>query len=85
MTSKKKTTQVKDEITILFERILTLEITLSAIFDELVETHVINSDKVNDKIQHNLEILNKQVQEINSVSKKMNNMTMFMGNEIGEA
>jgi hypothetical protein len=85
MTSKKKPTQVKDEFTILFERILTLEITLSAIFDELVETNVINSDKVNDKIQHNLEILNKQVQEINSVSKKMNNMTMFMGNDIGEA
>ena len=85
MTSKNKPTQVKDEFTILFERILTLEITLSAIFDELVETNVINSDKVNDKIQHNLEILNKQVQEINSVSKKMNNMTMFMGNDIGEA
>lgn len=85
MTSKSKPTQVKDEFTILFERILTLEITLSAIFDELVETNVINSDKVNDKIQHNLEILNKQVQEINSVSKKMNNMTMFMGNDIGEA
>jgi len=85
MTSKKKPTQVKDEFTILFERILTLEITLSAIFDELVETNVINSDKVNDKIQHNLEILNKQVQEINSVSKKINNMTMFMGNDIGEA
>jgi len=85
MTSKKKPTQVKDEFTILFERILTLEITLSAIFDELVETNVIDSDKVNDKIQNNLEILNKQVQEINSVSKKMNNMTMFMGNNIGEA
>lgn len=85
MNSKKKPTQTKDETTILFERILTLEITLSAIFDELVETGVINSDKVNDKIQNNLEILNKQVQEINSVSKKMNTMTMFMGNEIGEA
>lgn len=85
MTSKKKPTQVKDEFTILFERILTLEITLSAIFDQLVETDIINSDKVNDKIQHNLEILNKQVQEINSVSKKMNSMTMFMGNDIGEA
>lgn len=85
MTSKKKPIQVKDESTILFERILILEITLSAIFDELVETDVINSDKVNDKIQHNLKILNKQVQEINSVSKKMNNMTMFMGNDIGEA
>ena len=85
MTSKKKPTQVKDEFTILFERILTLEITLSAIFDELVETNIIDSDKVNGKIQHNLEILNKQVQEINSVSKKMNNMTMFMGNDIGEA
>jgi hypothetical protein len=85
MTSKSKPTQSKDEITILFERILTLEITLSAIFDELVETNVIDSDKVNDKIQNNLEILNKQVQEINSVSKKMNNMTMFMGNDIGEA
>ena len=85
MTSKKKPTQVKDEFTILFERILTLEITLSAIFDELVETNVIDSDKVNDKIQNNLTILNKQVQEINSVSKKMNNMTMFMGNNIGEA
>jgi len=85
MTSKKKPTQVKDEFTILFERILTLEITLSAIFDELVETNVIDSDKVNDKIQNNLAILNKQVQEINSVSKKMNNMTMFMGNDIGEA
>jgi len=40
MTSKSKPTQSKDEITILFERILTLEITLSAIFDELVETNV---------------------------------------------
>jgi len=85
MTSKKKPTQVKDEFTILFERILILEITLSAIFDELVETDLINSDKVNDKIQHNLKILNKQVQEINSVSKKINTMSMFMGNEIGEA
>lgn len=85
MTSKKKPTQVKDEFTILFERILTLEITLSAIFDELVETNIIDSDKVNGKIQHNLEILNKQVQELNSVSKKINTMNMFMGNEIGEA
>lgn len=85
MNPKKKPTQVKDEITILFERILTLEITLSAIFDELVETNVVDLDKVNDKIQANLAILNKQVQELNSVSKKMNTMTMFMGNEIGEA
>lgn len=85
MNSKKKPTQPKDEITILFERILTLEITLSAIFDELVETGVINSDTVNDKIQNNLEILNKQVQELNTISKKMNSVTMFMGNEIGEA
>jgi len=85
MTSKKKPTQVKDEFTILFERILTLEITLSAIFDELVETNVIDSDKVNDKIQNNLTILNKQVQELNLASKKMNTMTMFMGNDIGEA
>jgi hypothetical protein len=85
MTSKSKPIQSKDEITILFERILTLEITLSAIFDELVETNVIDSDKVNDKIQHNLEILNKQVQELNLASKKMNTMTMFMGNDIGEA
>jgi hypothetical protein len=85
MTSKSKPTQSKDEITILFERILTLEITLSAIFDELVETNVIDSDKVNDKIQNNLTILNKQVQELNLASKKMNTMTMFMGNDIGEA
>lgn len=85
MTSKSKPTQSKDEITILFERILILEITLSAIFDELVETNVIDSDKVNDKIQNNLAILNKQVQELNSISKKMNTMTMFMGNDIGEA
>jgi hypothetical protein len=85
MNSKSKPIQSKDEITILFERILTLEITLSAIFDELVETNVIDSDKVNDKIQNNLAILNKQVQELNSISKKMNTMTMFMGNDIGEA
>ena len=85
MNSKKKVKQPKDEITILFERILTLEITLSAILDELVETGVINSDTVNDKIQNNLEVLNKQVQELNAISKKMNSVTMFMGNEIGEA
>jgi len=85
MTSKKTTKVPKDEITILFERILTLEITLSAILDELVETGVINSDTVNDKIQNNLEVLNKQVQELNAISKKMNSVTMFMGNEIGEA
>ena len=85
MNSKSKPIQSKDEITILFERILTLEITLSAIFDELVETNVIDSDKVNDKIQNNLAILNKQVQELNSISKKMNTRNMFMGNDIGEA
>ena len=85
MNSKKTAKVPKDEITILFERILTLEITLSAIFDELVETEVINSDKVNDKIQNNLVLLNKQVEELNLVSKKMNSMTMFMGNDIGEA
>jgi hypothetical protein len=85
MNSKSKPIHSKDEITILFERILTLEITLSAIFDELVETNVIDSDKVNDKIQNNLAILNKQVQELNSISKKMNTMNMFMGNDIGEA
>ena len=85
MNSKKTSKPSKDEITILFERILTLKITLSAIFDELVETNLVDSDRVNDKIQNNLEILNKQVQELNSVSKKMNSMTMFMGNEIGEA
>jgi hypothetical protein len=75
----------KDELTILFERILTLEITISAIFDELVETNIINSDNVNDKIQKNLEILNKQVQELNSVSKKMNSSNIFMSDVIGEA
>ena len=85
MNSKKTPKVPKDEITILFERILTLEITLSAIFDELTETGVINSDSVNNKIQNNLEILNKQVQDLNSISKKMNSMTMFMGNDIGEA
>lgn len=85
MNSKKTPKVPKDEITILFERILTLEITLSAILDELVETNLIDSDKVNDKIQNNLEVLNKQVQELNAISKKMNSVTMFMGNEIGEA
>jgi hypothetical protein len=75
----------KDELTILFERILTLEITISAIFDELVETNIINSDNVNDKIQKNLEILNKQVQELNSVFKKMNSSNIFMSDVIGEA
>jgi hypothetical protein len=75
----------KDELTILFERILTLELTISAIFDELVETNIINSDNVNDKIQKNLEILNKQVQELNSVSKKMNSSNIFMSDVIGEA
>jgi hypothetical protein len=75
----------KDELTILFERILTLEITISAIFDELVETNIINSDNVNDKIQKNLEILNKQVQELNSVSKKINSSNIFMSDVIGEA
>jgi hypothetical protein len=75
----------KDETTILFERILTLEITLSAIFDELVETNIINSDNVNDKIQNNLEILNKQVKELNSISKKMSSSNMFMSDVIGEA
>jgi hypothetical protein len=75
----------KDELTILFERILTLELTISAIFDELVETNVINTDNVNDKIQKNLEILNKQVQELNSGSKKMNSSNIFMSDVIGEA
>jgi hypothetical protein len=85
MNSKKKPIQEKDETTILFERILTLEITLSAIFDELVETNIINSDNVNDKIQKNLEILNKQVMELNSISKKMSSSNMFMSDVIGEA
>lgn len=75
----------KDELTILFERILTLELTISAIFDELVETNVINSDNVNDKIQKNLEVLNTQVKELNSITKKMNSSNIFMGNVIGEA
>jgi hypothetical protein len=75
----------KDELTILFERILTLELTISAIFDELVETNVINTDNVNDKIQKNLEILNKQVKELNSISKKMNSSNIFMSDVIGEA
>ena len=85
MNSKKTPIQEKDETTILFERILTLEITLSAIFDELVETNIINSDNVNDKIQKNLEILNKQVMELNSISKKMSSSNMFMSDVIGEA
>ncbi len=75
----------KDELTILFERILTLELTISAIFDELVETNVINTDNVNNKIQKNLEILNKQVKELNSISKKMNSSNVFMNDVIGEA
>jgi hypothetical protein len=75
----------KDELTILFERILTLELTISAIFDELVETNVINTDNVNDKIQKNLEVLNTQVKELNSITKKMNSSNIFMGNVIGEA
>jgi hypothetical protein len=85
MNTKKKPIQEKDETTILFERILTLELTISAIFDELVETNIINSDNVNDKIQKNLEILNKQVMELNSISKKMSSSNMFMSDVIGEA
>jgi hypothetical protein len=75
----------KDELTILFERILTLELTISAIFDELVESKVINTKNVDKKIQKNLEILNKQVKELNSISKKMDSMNMFMSDTIGEA
>lgn len=87
MNSKNKPKQTKDEITLLFERIITLEISLSAIFDELVETNVINPEKVNDRIQANLKLLNKQVEELNSSLKKSSksNMSMFMGNNIGEA
>jgi hypothetical protein len=51
----------------------------------LVETNVINTDNVNDKIQKNLEILNKQVKELNSISKKMNSSNVFMSDVIGEA
>ena len=75
----------KDELTILFERILTLELTISAIFDELVETNVINTDNVNEKIQKNLEVLNTQVKELNSITKKMNSSNIFMSDVIGEA
>ncbi len=80
-----KKSETPNEITILFERILTLELTISAIFDELVESKVINTKNVDKKIQKNLEILNKQVKELNSISKKMDSMNMFMSDTIGEA
>ena len=80
-----KKSETPNEITILFERILTLELTISAIFDELVESKVINTKNVDKKIQKNLEILNKKVKELNSISKKMNSMNIFMSDTIGEA
>jgi|LauGreDrversion4_2_1035121.scaffolds.fasta_scaffold90375_4 hypothetical protein len=80
-----KKSETPNEITILFERVLTLELTISAIFDELVESKVINTKNVDKKIQKNLEILNKQVKELNSISKKMDSMNMFMSDTIGEA
>jgi hypothetical protein len=80
-----KKSKTPNEITILFERVLTLELTISAIFDELVESKVINTKNVDKKIQKNLEILNKQVKELNSISKKMDSMNMFMSDTIGEA
>ena len=79
-----KKSETPNEITILFERVLTLELTKSAIFDELVESKVINTKNVDKKIQKNLEILNKQVKELNSISKKMDSMNMFMSDTIGE-
>jgi hypothetical protein len=80
-----KKSETPNEITILFERVLTLELTISAIFDELVESKVINTKNVDKKIQKNLEILNNQVKELNSISKKMDSMNMFMSDTIGEA
>lgn len=80
-----KKSETPNEITILFERVLTLELTISAIFDELVESKVINTKNVDKKIQKNLELLNKQVKELNSISKKMDSMNMFMSDTIGEA
>ena len=80
-----KNQEISTELTILFERVLTLELTIAAIFDELVESKVISTKNVNKKIQKNLEKLNKQVAELNSLSKKVNSMNMFMGDTIGEA
>ena len=80
-----KNQEISTELTILFERVLTLELTITAIFDELVESKVISTKNVNKKIQKNLEKLNKQVAELNSLSKKVNSMNMFMGDTIGEA
>lgn len=76
-----KDTETTNQITILFERILSLEITTSAILEELVEMKVIDSDKVNEKVQVNLERLNEEVKKINSLSKEV----IYMGNQMGEA
>lgn len=76
-----KDTETITQITILFERILSLEITISAILEELVEMKVIDSDKVNEKVEFNLERLNEEVKKINSLSKEV----IYMGNQMGEA
>lgn len=70
---------------VLFQRILTLEILVSSIFDELVETKLIEADKVNNRIHENIVKLNNEIQNIQNISNTIEKMSMFMNSQIGEA
>lgn len=70
---------------VLFQRILTLEILVSSIFDELVEAKLIEADKVNNRIHENIVKLNNEIQNIQNISNTIEKMSMFMNSQIGEA
>ncbi len=77
-------TQTPEELSILFNRILTLEILVSSIFDELVEKKIIEAENVDEKVQMNVEKLNEQIKKINNISDNLN-LNMFMSGQVGEA
>lgn len=77
-------TPTPEELSILFNRILTLEILVSSIFDELVEKKLIEVENVDEKVQMNVDKLNEQIKKISNISDNLN-LNMFMSGQVGEA
>lgn len=66
-------------------RILTLEVLISSIFDELVENELIDKGKVDKRVSKTVKKLNKQIKEMQNLQDSLDNLAMFMSTQVGEA
>lgn len=69
----------------LLNKILTLEIIVNTLYEELVESDTINEKSFNKRISKKIEKVNKELKSMQDLAETISSYSMFMSTKPGEA